>query len=533
MSGVDAAVSGLTTDDDTSAQVFMTDYLNHFGLEMDPFEASVSPFFEGADRQQLLDQLLHLCQFSGSAVAVLGEPGMGKTCLRQALLSHLATDDEVCVVDVPILNKAEDILGQIVQGFDLDCDLHVSRGQLLAEIRRYGQAGEEGGLALLVIENAQNLDDQILGALLSLLQGDEEKYQRLHILLFAEPQLAERLDRVGIVDVLVYDLYLEPFSPTDMADYLHFCLEAAGYQGEFPFDDEDLAHFFTLSRGVPGAVHGPARERLLELAAPDPTERSLGLPPGHMLAAAVLGTVLLLGLFYRDELLGNSGGDGASSAVVQSTDVEPKKPVVDEFRIQSALPSDKAALPTEDSALRPTLSRSLNRPSSLPRPLNALSASEEEADSGPPTEAAEAMTRDTEAPVVELADTVALASAPAAGGNVTETEQPVVDPLAGLSKDERDIMGRDKNRYTLQVLGARSRQSVEDFIARQANGRRLQVFTTSRKGRDWYVVIVGEYADLKSARKAISKLPTEQRRAGPWPRSLLSVQDDIRSYRGI
>ncbi|TQV72650.1 AAA family ATPase [Exilibacterium tricleocarpae] len=485
----------------------MVDWLAALGLTQDPFAADNPPFFDAAGRGQLLEQLLHHCQFSASALVVLGEAGAGKSTLLRELLNHLGSNDAVCCVDVPAIYDAEQVLADVVGDFGLVVPEDAGRGQLLSEIRHFGQTGEEGALALLVVDNAHHLDDQLLAALLSLLQGQDDAVRPLHLVLFGDPSLALRLDAFGIVDVLIHDMVVAPFERDEVAQYLDFCLAQAGYDGEPLFTDVDIDHLWQASKGLPGQLNPLARRHLIEAVTPAPAARRRPLLPlGHALVVTALGAVLLMALFY---------GEGEPPAPVAGAPQAPAAEVAEAADIAAVKPP--AAQPPA-TAEPPQM-----RPATPPSPAGTTASRSRD------------RVADLE-PVVPDRELRRL-PAPAAGtpGNAAADTPPPRQPPAAAgpdwSADETQLLAQAASAYTLQVLAAGSADSVREFVARQADAAALQVFTTRRAGRDWYVVVHGSFPDAASARRAIAALPQALREAGPWPRSMASVQTEIKEYR--
>ncbi len=89
-------------------------------------------------------------------------------------------------------------------------------------------------------------------------------------------------------------------------------------------------------------------------------------------------------------------------------------------------------------------------------------------------------------------------------------------------------MSWPSNGYTLQLLGARSEESVNEFMASLKNSNKLYYFKTVFKGAPWHVVVYGQYANKQAANRAVAGLPEELRKLKPWARSIKGVQQDIR-----
>ncbi|MGJ5719059.1 SPOR domain-containing protein [Morganella sp. B601] len=82
--------------------------------------------------------------------------------------------------------------------------------------------------------------------------------------------------------------------------------------------------------------------------------------------------------------------------------------------------------------------------------------------------------------------------------------------------------------FTLQLSGG----TVPDELYRQARRHRLtnyMVYETVRNNRQWYILVAGEYATVRTANQAIKMLPAEFRRNGPWARQLKQVQAEIQT----
>ncbi|HKJ94157.1 MAG TPA: SPOR domain-containing protein, partial [Gammaproteobacteria bacterium] len=103
---------------------------------------------------------------------------------------------------------------------------------------------------------------------------------------------------------------------------------------------------------------------------------------------------------------------------------------------------------------------------------------------------------------------------PDTGGQNPKESTPVNDWLAG----------RKGNHYTVQVLAARERATVERFLKRTDHDSRLHVITETRKNEPWRVVVMGDYPTIKEARQAIGTLPQAWGTKGAWPRTFASLR---------
>ncbi len=93
---------------------------------------------------------------------------------------------------------------------------------------------------------------------------------------------------------------------------------------------------------------------------------------------------------------------------------------------------------------------------------------------------------------------------------------------------EEQLLSWPSGGYTLQLLGARSEESIIQFMQSLDNPNRLYYFSTVYKNAPWHVVVYGQYANRTAANRAVSSLPDELKNLKPWARSINGVQLDIK-----
>jgi len=90
------------------------------------------------------------------------------------------------------------------------------------------------------------------------------------------------------------------------------------------------------------------------------------------------------------------------------------------------------------------------------------------------------------------------------------------------------LWSQDPRKFTLQLLGARQTESVQQFLRKYAdlNGKAVY-FHTRHDSRDWYAVVYGVYASREQAQQAIKRLPAELQSGSPWIRSFASIHAEL------
>lgn len=549
-------------DDDHPEDQLLADYRQRYGLSEDPFAHDYSfPLFTGAGRRQLLDQLLHLCQFSNSVLAVLGEYGVGKTRIAHAFMDSLSDQDQICFLSLRSGQSLEQILLSIIQSFGIEASDVPSTENLLASLEAFiaeEAVSDDDGLAVVVLDNAQLLDDQSISVITSLLNNFPQQ-NRLHLALFGEPQLMHRLERLSPENLLINDFHLQPFGLLETVDYLNFRMEMADYLGPEIFTESMVEPWWRQTHGQLSVLHELAQERLLESVTPSSPSSKRPLPVVHIIAISTLIAVVAVVFLYMgdDKTSAPANSSLANSAALPAATPQPA--ATQSTSMASAGVDDKdAALSSTDTPVQPLL-QSLPQPLQPNQQVQPTTQSVQTAQTVASTAvASEDMPKEEIVPLAQLptaptkqaqsvpdpmpvaqAKPVDLAPQPVAQPEVkaVKPEPEVIKPAVksvstaaiGAGAQERNILSWKPSEYTIQLLGVSSEKAARDFVAAQANKKDLLVFKSKRQGKDWFVVITGRYTSSAQARQAIARLPDVQRDAGPWPRDIKTIQNEIKS----
>ena len=90
------------------------------------------------------------------------------------------------------------------------------------------------------------------------------------------------------------------------------------------------------------------------------------------------------------------------------------------------------------------------------------------------------------------------------------------------------LLSQPPTFYTLQVMAVSDEGALVDYIGRHALGDDVSYFESRRGATPWYSLLYGLYEDRATALAALDALPQHLRKAGAWPRSLASIQEEIR-----
>jgi DamX protein len=552
-------------DDDLVEDHLLADYRQRYGLSEDPFAHDYSfPLFTGAGRRQLLDQLLHLCQFSNSLLVVLGEYGVGKTRLAHAFMDSLSDQDQICFLSLSSGHSLEKILLSITQSFGIDAGDAASTEALLVHLEAFiaeEAVSESDGLAVVVLDNAHLLDDKSISVITSLLSSFPQQ-NRLHLALFGESQLMTRLRRASPENLLVNDFYVQPFGLLETVDYLNFRMEMADYLGPEIFTEVLVEPWWRQSPGQLNVLQGLAEEHLLQSVTSKPVAYRRPLPVIHIVAISVLIAVVGLVFLY----MGESKSPVAAKPLPTADAITPTASQPAYESSTSSVPSS-LELTSTDTPVQPLLQ-------TLPQPLQPNQQVQPIAPPEQVSPTVEAVTPYDDLPKEEVIPLAQLPTQPPQAQPISEpVATPVLEPspvapaesvpvpqqatvvpekkiappvepgvvkpavksvstsTIGAGAQERKILSWSPSEYTIQLLGVSSEKAARDFVAAQANKTELLVFKSKRQGKDWFVVITGRFPSSGQARQGISALPASQREAGPWPRDLKTIQNEIKAAK--
>ncbi len=495
-------------------------------------------YFYTPSLKGLVQQLTHLAFFGEGMSVVTGASDSGKSSLALELEKHLDQAHEV----VSLVLDADLELGECVERLSDALGLvrseSLSVGEMLTELRHFVQSlSQDKKLVVLLIDEAHHLDDQAVGALVSLLQGGTDSQAGLHLILLSESGLGRRIDALQILDVPVYKFDIPNFSPSELSNFL-----SRDSRLQSSLNSSLVQKLWANSQGLPGlalklvdggsGVNAGGGSRKLF---------SSGIPFGHIAAILLLALILIWSLVIRDTVEAedspivdstpasvkteneDSSLDGAGEEEAEDDFYDEADEYVDEPSLEREVVSAGEA---ETVELESSIGVGYEPPVELAQDRNVVVAA--------PARPSIAASEITASPLV-VADIEAMDPP---SESVFELEAPrlvvtesEVSNTSVWTEQEVFLMAQNPGFYTLQVVATSKKSSLEAYISRQPNKGTLYMYRGKREGKSWYVVVQGVYSSRDSALKGRYSLPKEQAKAGPWPRILSSIQEEIEAFR--
>lgn len=242
--------------------------LDFYQLREQPFGVTPDPAYLYPSRThcEALDSLTEAILSDRGFMALIAEPGMGKTTLLNQVLDGLRDTARAVFLFQTQCNSREFFqylmseIGVDSTGMGLVAMHNKLNGILFAEMLA-------GRRFVLIVDEAQNLDEPVLETIRLLSNFETPHSKLMQIVLAGQPQLGEKLEQKQLAQLLqriTVMKHLEPLSQKETAGYVRHRLKVAGRGDEALFEPEALALIAERSRGIPRNINMICYRSLLE-----------------------------------------------------------------------------------------------------------------------------------------------------------------------------------------------------------------------------------------------------------------------------
>lgn len=243
-------------------------YLAHFGLTERPFGITpdTSYAFAATAHQEALNTLVVALKSGEGFIKITGQVGAGKTLLCRRFLAGLGDKYVTAYLPNPSLPPLPLLLA-IADELGLTLDAGEDQHHLFKHIGgRLLELADSGKTVVLCVDEAQTTPLESLEALRLLSNLETEKRKLLHVILFGQPELNQRLADPSVRQLLqriAFHYHMDGLRRKELGHYLTHRLQVAGYRGPPLFSTLALARLNRYSKGIPRLVNILANKALL------------------------------------------------------------------------------------------------------------------------------------------------------------------------------------------------------------------------------------------------------------------------------
>ncbi|MBN2217048.1 MAG: AAA family ATPase [Pirellulales bacterium] len=237
-------------------------YQSHWGLRNTPFESRLDPgtFYPSATHEEALARLHFLIEQHRCLGLLVGEAGSGKSLVLEVFAGQLRRAGRA-VAQISLLGmEPEEMLHQLASA--LGCDPSPSATtavlwQMLAD--RLATHSYEHRDTALLLDDADQADDEVLARVLRLVRLATAPQSRLTVILVGRPSRIARWND-DLLELAELRVDVEPWDQSETEQYVKASLARAGSTSAV-FDKGAVARLQQLTDGVPRRVN-----RLADLA---------------------------------------------------------------------------------------------------------------------------------------------------------------------------------------------------------------------------------------------------------------------------
>jgi general secretion pathway protein A len=234
-------------------------YNNFFGFKERPFQLVPNPayLFLSRSHEEAIAHLNYALSHGDGFVELTGEVGTGKTTLCRAFLEDLEKDSEVAYIFNPQLNQLE-LLKTINDEFGISSAANNTKDLIDTLNVFLMEKKSQKKNIILLIDEAQNLNKEVLEQLRLLSNLETNTSKLLQIILVGQPELQIILDSYDLRQLrqrITLSWYLTPLSRKETKAYIRHRVNIASKKSEDKFTQSAYDLIYKYSGGIPRLIN--------------------------------------------------------------------------------------------------------------------------------------------------------------------------------------------------------------------------------------------------------------------------------------
>lgn len=237
-------------------------YTRYFGLTEKPFAIAPNPkyLFMSELHREALAHLLYGVNAEGCIILLTGDVGTGKTTVCRCLIQQLPETTDVALILNPRMT-IDDLLKTICEELKIEIDEESPSIKAYVDgLNQYLlQAHSKGRITAVIIDEAQNLDVDVLEQLRLLTNLETDTRKLLQIVLIGQPELQGILNNPHLQQIsqrITTRYHLEPLRQGDVEIYVQHRMVIAGLPEHVSIFSKDALKFVAKkTKGIPRLIN--------------------------------------------------------------------------------------------------------------------------------------------------------------------------------------------------------------------------------------------------------------------------------------
>ena len=235
-------------------------YKEFYGLRANPFNVNPDPryLFLTRHTEEALACLTYGIQSRKGFVLLTGEVGTGKTTLINKLLEWLRLQQVATAFIFNSRLNVPQFLDYMMADFGIPCDSRAKSQILLRLYNWLLDRYRAGETAVLIVDEAQNLSDEVLEEIRMLTNLETFTEKLLQIVLVGQPELEQKLKQPQLRQLkqrLTLRAKTHPLTLEETRAYIQQRLRIAGSNGTQIFEPEAMLAIHRYSSGIPRVIN--------------------------------------------------------------------------------------------------------------------------------------------------------------------------------------------------------------------------------------------------------------------------------------
>ncbi|MGA2643967.1 MAG: AAA family ATPase [Candidatus Sulfotelmatobacter sp.] len=235
-------------------------YKEFYGLRANPFNVNPDPryLFLTRHTEEALACLTYGIQSRKGFVLLTGEVGTGKTTLINKLLEWLRLQQVATAFIFNSRLNTVQFLDYMMADFGIPSDSKAKSQVLLRLYNWLLDRYRAGETAVLIVDEAQNLTDEVLEEIRMLTNLETFTEKLLQIVLVGQPELEQKLKQPHLRQLrqrLTLRAKTHPLTLEETKAYVQQRLRIAGSSGQQIFDPDSLLAIHRYSNGIPRVIN--------------------------------------------------------------------------------------------------------------------------------------------------------------------------------------------------------------------------------------------------------------------------------------